>query len=117
MLGFSIYTMATLNIGKRKPPWITQEERAFGQSLTGSLVAYCICGFFISAEYFFYLYMMFGMTLGLAAILRRRAAQMPPPPNSLHPTRPFPPGARPVGPQRPPQVPKWKRPQWVPSGP
>jgi hypothetical protein len=46
------------------------------QSIAGSFIAFMICGFFISAEYFGILYMLVAMTIGQRAILRERRAKV-----------------------------------------
>ena len=51
------------------PP--TTDVAALAQMLTASLIAYAIGGLFLSAQYFSYLYVLFGMTLALIGVARR----------------------------------------------
>lgn len=56
------------------PLRITADDGAFAQMLTASLGGYCVAGFFVSAAYFSYLYVLIGLTIAQAAVLRRRLA-------------------------------------------
>jgi O-antigen ligase len=63
---------------KRKwGPWISRRERALAQMLIGALIGYCVAGFFVSAEYFAYLYFMLALAVGLTKVIRARAAAFP----------------------------------------
>lgn len=78
-LGFIGYTFAYLRkIGKRTSSKTasveTNEDAAYAQMLIGSLIGFCICGFFISAEYMTLLYVLMAFVLGQKAILERRRA-------------------------------------------
>jgi O-antigen ligase len=51
-------------------PGVTARETALSQLLIGSLVGFAVCGFFVSAEYFSYLYFVLGLVIGLTKMLR-----------------------------------------------
>jgi O-antigen ligase len=53
-------------------PGVTARETALSQLLIGSLVGFAVAGFFVSAEYFSYLYFVFGMVIGLTKMLSLR---------------------------------------------
>ena len=53
-------------------PGITARETALAQMLIGSLVGFAVSGFFVSAEYFSYLYFLLGVIIGLTKMLRLR---------------------------------------------
>jgi len=63
-----------LPIRVRRPPdeLIKPNDQAFSQMLIASMIGFSACGFFLSAEYFPYLYFLLGLTLGQQAILKRR---------------------------------------------
>jgi O-antigen ligase len=67
------------------PPWIGMRVRILAQMITGSLVGFVIAGFFVSAEYFSYLYFLFGLSLGLQKLVQLRlgAVQAAPPDTRL----------------------------------
>lgn len=50
-------------------------DAAFSQMLIGSLISFCICGFFISAEYFPLLYVLLGLLLAQQTLMKRRSLQ------------------------------------------
>jgi O-antigen ligase len=52
--------------------WVTPREMALAQLLIGALFGFVVAGFFVSAEYFAYLYFLFGLTIGLQKIIRLR---------------------------------------------
>jgi O-antigen ligase len=73
----TIATMARVRSGRRYGPLITNRETALGQMMVGSLLGYCAGGFFVSAEYYSYLYFLVGLAIGLDKVLRlRRRATM-----------------------------------------
>ncbi len=81
LLGVAIRTLSKVQNKTRGSPHISQHDAAFAQMLIAALIGYILCGFFISAEYFAYLYVLFGLLLGQQAILKRRSTT-----NSSHPT-------------------------------
>ena len=58
-------------------PWISKRETALAQMLIGALIGFAVAGFFVSAEYFAYLYFMLGLSVGLVKLVRLRAAAFP----------------------------------------
>ena len=72
MIGTSLKHLAEIRDGPRGNPDVTPEDVAFAQSLTGSLVGFCIAGFFVSATYFAFLYVIVGMVAAEDAIIARR---------------------------------------------
>ncbi|HEV7703052.1 MAG TPA: O-antigen ligase family protein [Gemmatimonadaceae bacterium] len=57
--------------------WISRREMALAQMLIGALVGFSVAGFFVSAEYFAYLYFILGLSVGLTKIVRLRATSSP----------------------------------------
>ena len=98
VLGTTLWTMARIRPGQRYGPLITRRETALGQMLVGSMFGFMVSGFFVSAEYFSYLYFLIGLAVGLDKVLRLQgratmtalAAYMPPVRTSR-----VPPGAQP----------------------
>jgi O-antigen ligase len=58
-------------------PWISRREMALAQMLIGALFGFAVAGFFVSAEYFAYLYFILGLAVGLMKLVRLRAAAFP----------------------------------------
>jgi O-antigen ligase len=58
-------------------PWISRREMALAQMLIGALFGFAVAGFFVSAEYFAYLYFILGLAVGLTKLVRLRAAANP----------------------------------------
>jgi O-antigen ligase len=58
-------------------PWITRREMALAQMLIGAIVGFSVAGFFVSAEYFAYLYFILGLSVGLMKLVRLRAGAFP----------------------------------------
>jgi O-antigen ligase len=58
-------------------PWIARREMALAQMLIGALFGFAVAGFFVSAEYFAYLYFILGLAVGLMKLVRLRAAANP----------------------------------------
>jgi hypothetical protein len=74
-----------------RTPLITPIDQAFAQMLTAALIGYCISGFWVSAEYFSYLYVLLGLVMAQQAILRRRkVAGVNPVASVAHPQKPRP---------------------------
>lgn len=53
-------------------PGIERRETALSQMLIGSLIGFAVSGSLVSAEYFSYLYLLFGLVIGLTKMLRLR---------------------------------------------
>src|SRR6185312_11907251 len=70
VLGTTLWTMARIRPGQRYGPLITKRETALGQMLVGSMFGFIVSGFFVSAEYFSYLYFLIGLAVGLDKVLR-----------------------------------------------
>jgi O-antigen ligase len=58
-------------------PWISRREMALAQMLIGAIVGFAVAGFFVSAEYFAYLYFILGLAVGLTKLIRLRAGAFP----------------------------------------
>ncbi len=74
LLGTSLKHLAQIRDGPKGDPDVTPEDTAFAQSLTGSIIGFCIAGFFVSATYFAFLYVIIGMVVAEDAIVARRRA-------------------------------------------
>jgi O-antigen ligase len=61
----------------RWAPWISRREMALAQMLIGALFGFAVAGFFVSAEYFAYLYFLLGLSVGLMKVIRLRAGAFP----------------------------------------
>lgn len=72
MFVVALRLLARVGPGRRYGPWITRRETALAQMLLGALFGFAVAGFFVSAEYFSYLYFLFGLSLGLDKVLRLR---------------------------------------------
>lgn len=72
LLGITISTMLRIRSGRRYGPLITKRETALGQMMVGALAGFVVGGFFVSAEYYSYLYFLIGLALGLDKVLRLR---------------------------------------------
>jgi O-antigen ligase len=69
--------LARVRAGPRGSPWVTPSDQAYSQMLIASFIGFIACGFFVSAEYFAYLYVLFGLVVAQRAILQRRSLQRP----------------------------------------
>ena len=77
MLGVTMRALSRIRPGPRYGPWIGKRETALGQMMLGALIAFSVGGFFVSAEYFSYLYFLLGLSIALDKVLRlRRDATM-----------------------------------------
>ncbi len=79
-LGLLVVTgqaLARLSPRGRWAPWISRREMALAQMLIGALVGFAVAGFFVSAEYFAYLYFLLGLSVGLTKLVRLRAGAFP----------------------------------------
>lgn len=77
ILFLGLFVASFVALGKIRPggmygPGITGRETALSQMLIGSLVGFAVSGIFVSAEYFSYLYFVFGLVIGLTKMLRLR---------------------------------------------
>lgn len=61
----------------RWAPWISRRDMALAQMLIGAIVGFAVAGFFVSAEYFAYLYFILGLSVGLMKLIRLRAGAVP----------------------------------------
>ncbi|HKV49939.1 MAG TPA: O-antigen ligase family protein [Gemmatimonadaceae bacterium] len=77
MIGIAMRDMNRLSSSRRyHPPWLGSRISTLSQMVLGSFVGFVIAGFFVSAEYFSYLYFLFGLSLGLLKLVRLRSAAM-----------------------------------------
>lgn len=74
LLGMAIRTMMRLRPGRFFGPLAGKREMALSQMLTGSFIGYSVAGFFVSAEYFSYLFFLLGLAVGLDKVLRLQRA-------------------------------------------
>ena len=77
MLGVTGFSLTRLSPRGRFAPWISRREMALAQMLIGALIGFTFAGFFVSAEYFAYLYFMLGLSVGLVKLVRMRAEAFP----------------------------------------
>jgi O-antigen ligase len=73
----TLVALARISPRGRFSPWISKREMALAQMLIGALIGFAVAGFFVSAEYFAYLYFMLGLSVGLVKLVRMRAAAFP----------------------------------------
>lgn len=77
MIGITMRDMNRLSSPRRyHPPWLGTRITTLAQMILGSFVGFVIAGFFVSAEYFSYLYFLFGLSLALLKLVRLRRAAM-----------------------------------------
>ncbi|HEX6533139.1 MAG TPA: O-antigen ligase family protein [Gemmatimonadaceae bacterium] len=76
LLGVTIRTMLRVRPGRFWGPLVGKREQALGQMLTGSFIGFSVAGFFVSAEYFSYLYFLLGLAVGLDKVLRLQRAAL-----------------------------------------
>ena len=77
MIGITLYGLERVRAGPKGKPWMTPDDQAYAQMLFASLLGFCVCGFFVSAEYFAYLYVILGLSLAFQGVLRRKALRPP----------------------------------------
>jgi len=75
MLGTSFAHLMRIKAGPDGDPDVTPEDAAFSQTLMGSLLAFCIAGFFVSATYFPFLYFLIGLIVAEDSLRARRRAR------------------------------------------
>ena len=86
--GAAFYTLGRVRMRKRRKgnPYVTPADQAYAQMLIASFIGFMVSGFFVSAEYFAYLYTLLGLTVAQQAILKRRARtslRSPMPPQAI----------------------------------
>jgi O-antigen ligase len=59
--------------------WVSMREISLAQVLIATIVGFAVCGIFVSAEYFAYLYFLLALSVGLVKIVRMRAISSPVP--------------------------------------
>jgi O-antigen ligase len=77
ILVVTVYGLTKLAPRGKWAPWISRREMALAQMLIGALFGFAVAGFFVSAEYFAYLYFLLGLSVGLMKIVRLRAVATP----------------------------------------
>jgi O-antigen ligase len=77
MLAVTGFSLTRISPRGKWAPWITRREMALAQMLIGAIVGFCVAGFFVSAEYFAYLYFILGLAVGMTKLMRLRAGAMP----------------------------------------
>lgn len=102
MIGTALYRLS--HIKSEDDPTISPEDIAFAQTITGSLIGFCVAGFFVSAAYFPLLYVLIGLVVAEESFRRRRHARAPSFESTTQVVR------SPLQPKRLP------RPHWVPAG-
>jgi O-antigen ligase len=75
MLGTAFYHLAQIKDGPRGDPLVTAEDSAFAQTLTTSLIGFCVAGFFVSGAYFSFLYVLIGLVIAEDSLRKRRLAR------------------------------------------
>ena len=107
MIGTSFVHLYRIRSGPDEDPVIQPSDAAFAQTLTASLIGYCVSGFFVSGSYFSFLYALVGFIVAEDSLRRRRHARAV--------TAPVLEAARsPAALQR--AVPREARTHWVPAG-
>lgn len=88
MIVASVRTLAAVRAPPQGNAQVLLADEAYAQMLIGSLIGYCVAGFFISASYFSYLYVIVGLVVAQQAVLKRRAAgrSSAPVPRAAEPT-------------------------------
>jgi O-antigen ligase len=74
MLGSSFMRLGRIRRRSLGDPVVTVADVAFARTLMASLVAFCVSGFFVSATYFAYLYVIVGLAIAHTARVSRCAA-------------------------------------------
>ncbi|MEP7064403.1 MAG: O-antigen ligase family protein [Gemmatimonadota bacterium] len=77
MLVVTGYGLARISPRGKWAPWISRREMALAQMLIGAIVGFSVAGFFVSAEYFGYLYFILGLGIGLMKLIQLRAGAFP----------------------------------------
>jgi len=74
MIGTSFAHLVRIKTGPDGDPDVTPEDAAFSQTLIASLLSFCIAGFFVSATYFAFLYVLVGLIVAEDSLRARRRA-------------------------------------------
>lgn len=109
MIGGSFKRLSDLAKASRTSDLITDDDAAFAQTLSASLVGFCIAGFFVSATYFPYLYVIIGLVVAQRGVMRLRFARAA----KSHGKAGAPAATAPVRSRHSPEVPE---PHWAPTG-
>jgi O-antigen ligase len=75
MIGTSFSHLSQIKSGPDGDPEVTPDDAAFAQTLIGSLIGFCIAGFFVSAAYFSLLYVLIGLVVAEDSLRKRRRAR------------------------------------------
>jgi len=75
LIGTALKHLAEIKAGPKGDPDVTPEDAAFSQALTGSLIGFCVAGFFVSATYFAFFYVLIGMVVAEDSFRARRRAR------------------------------------------
>lgn len=75
MLGTAFKHLSEIKDGPTGDPDVTAEDVALSQALIGSLIGFCVAGFFVSATYFAFLYVLIGMVAAEDSLRARRRAR------------------------------------------
>lgn len=74
MIGGALRVLNKVRSGSGGVPGVTLSDEAYAQMLSASLVGFCIAGFFISASYYAYLFILIGLAVAQHGVLKRRIA-------------------------------------------
>jgi O-antigen ligase len=107
MLGTSFKHLARIKYGRGEDPIVSAEDAAFAQTLTASLIGFCVAGCFVSASYFSLLYVLIGLVVAEDSLRSRRLVRGSAGPSTPAPVRGH---AAPRDAQRAPQS------RWAPAG-
>ncbi len=76
LLGIVFYRLSRMRIGGAYGLAVGRREMALAQMLTGAFIGFVVCGIFVSAEYYSYLYFLVGSTVGLVKVIRLRSVAL-----------------------------------------
>jgi O-antigen ligase len=76
LLGTMFKSLNEIKAGPTDDPHVTSEDAAFSQALIGCLIGFCVAGFFVSAAYFAYLYVLVGLAAAEISLRSRRRARV-----------------------------------------
>jgi O-antigen ligase len=76
MIGTALYHLSQIKGGPGGDPVITPDDTAFAQTLIAALLGFCVAGFFVSAAYFSFLYVLLGLVIAIDSLSRRRHARV-----------------------------------------
>ena len=75
MIGTSFAHLMRIKAGSHGDPEVTPEDAAFSQTLIAALIGFCVAGFFVSATYFAFLYVLVGLIVAEDSLPARRRAR------------------------------------------